>query len=239
MEQRALRMVEHGGEGLELRLHQESRGFYRQLHAHHGRVRAVRGAEGVVHINITEPGKAGAKFLDGLRVGLLRGAVFQLYLAFLLDVEAKVFKQEHVAGFERSRGVLGHGADTVLGKGHGLPEQLAQFSGHGLERKFRDTLAVRPAEMRHEHDARALLEGKLDRGQGRDNALVVGDGAGGLVLRDVEIDAHEHALAGQIEIADGFEFRHWKSEKNNRGLRRWARMFERIIRDHPRHPRLV
>jgi hypothetical protein len=40
-------------------------------------------------------------------------------------------------------------------------------------------------------------------GSAGDDALVVGDGAGRLVLRDVEVDAHEHAFAGEIEVADG------------------------------------
>ncbi len=166
----------------------------------------VRGAEGVVHINITELGQAGAEILDGLRVGFLRGAVLELYLAFFLDVEAQVLEQKHITGLERGRGTFGHGADTILGKGNRLAEQLPQLCGHGLERKLRNSLAIGPAEMRHQHDARAFPEGKLDRGQSRNNALVIGDGAGDLVLRNIEIDAHKHALAGQIEVADGFEF---------------------------------
>jgi len=31
-----------------------------------------------------------------------------------------------------------------------------------------------------------------------------------LSCRDVEIDAHEHAFAGEVEVADGFEIGHGK-----------------------------
>jgi hypothetical protein len=34
-------------------------------------------------------------------------------------------------------------------------------------------------------------------GSAADDALVVGDRAGRLVLRDIEVDAHEDALAGE------------------------------------------
>jgi hypothetical protein len=57
--------------------------------------------------------------------------------------------------------------------------------------------------MTHEHHGGAGLKHVLNGRQGRNNTLVVGDGTGGLVLRDVKIDADENAFAGEIEIAKG------------------------------------
>ena len=56
--------------------------------------------------------------------------------------------------------------------------------------------------MAHQHDGCALFERVFDGGQSGFDALGVGDGAGGLVLRDVEIHANEGALALQVEIFD-------------------------------------
>jgi hypothetical protein len=47
-----------------------------------------------------------------------------------------------------------------------------------------------------------MVQSILDRRQGRLDPLGVGDGAGGLVLRDVEIDANQRALAFEGEIFD-------------------------------------
>jgi hypothetical protein len=57
----------------------------------------------------------------------------------------------------------------------------------------------------HEHDRCTAIEGVLNRRERRNDALVVGDFAGGFVLGDVEVYADEHALTGEVEITDGFK----------------------------------
>ena len=54
--------------------------------------------------------------------------------------------------------------------------------------------------MAHEDDARAVADKLLDGRQRRLDARVVGHDAVG--HGNVEIDAHEHALAARIEIVD-------------------------------------
>ena len=58
--------------------------------------------------------------------------------------------------------------------------------------------------MAHQDHGGAVVERVLDGGQRGDDALRIGDGAGDLVLGDVEIHAHEDAFAGDVEVADGF-----------------------------------
>ena len=56
--------------------------------------------------------------------------------------------------------------------------------------------------MRHEHEASALLEHVLDRRQRRDDAGVVGDLARAVLgHRDVEVYAHQDALARDVDVA--------------------------------------
>ena len=64
----------------------------------------------------------------------------------------------------------------------------------GSQRILRLRLALRPAEVRQQDDARAAIEQELDRRQRRADARVVGD-VPVVVERDVEVDAHERALA--------------------------------------------
>ena len=145
---------------------------------------------------------------DGGGIGFFGGAVFKLHFAFFLDVEAEILEQHNRPGGEFSASGFDGGTDAVIEKRHGPAEEFLQLRGDGLERELGDLLAIGPAEVRHEHHRRALFQSKLDRRQRRDDALGIGDGTGNLVLRDVEIDAHEDALAGEVEVADGFEFWH-------------------------------
>ena len=52
-----------------------------------------------------------------------------------------------------------------------------------------------------DHGLRAVVQGHLDGGHGADDALGVRDGAR-LVLRHVEVHAHQHALALDIDVLD-------------------------------------
>ena len=55
--------------------------------------------------------------------------------------------------------------------------------------------------MRGEDDARAVLARVAHRRQRRRDARRVGDRA--VLQRDVEVDADEDALAGEVELIDG------------------------------------
>ena len=52
-------------------------------------------------------------------------------------------------------------------------------------------------------DRRPTLQQIPDGGQGRHNALVAGDGAGGLILWDVEVTAQQDLLPRHVYIHDG------------------------------------
>jgi hypothetical protein len=170
------------------------------------------GAEGVVDVDVGQLRERSAEGGDGLRIGLdgLLGAVglLLLHLALLLDVEAQVLEQHDRARRELGAGGLHGRADAVVEESDGLAQQLLQLGRDRLQGELGDLLSVRAAEVAGEDDRGALRERVLDRRQRGGDARVVGDGAGGLVLRDIEVDAHEHALAGETEVADGFEFRH-------------------------------
>jgi hypothetical protein len=70
-------------------------------------------------------------------------------------------------------------------------------------------------------------------GTGGGDARGVGDGAGHLVLRDIKIDAHEHAFAAKGEVTDGFEFGHDVSRKKLTTDRTDGHGLKSI---HPRYP---
>jgi hypothetical protein len=112
-------------------------------------------------------------------------------------MEAQVFQQHDIARleFSRSAGGLDFRAHAVVQKTNRFREQLGEFVGDGLERELFDPLSVRASEVRHQDHGRALIEGEADRGKGGDDALVVGDGTGGFVLRNIEINADENAFA--------------------------------------------
>src|SRR3546814_14724031 len=68
--------------------------------------------------------------------------------------------------------------------------------------------ALRPPEMREEQDDRALVRQLADRRHRRLDPRRVADRA--FEHRDVEVDAHEHALAGDVtDIVEGFERGHF------------------------------
>ena len=86
--------------------------------------------------------------------------------------------------------------------------ELAQPFGNRRDAKRR-ILALRPAEVRAEHDLRgAALEQQPDRGERRPDARVVGDPR--VLERDVEVDPDEDALAGDVGGANGTRTVHFR-----------------------------
>jgi hypothetical protein len=73
-QKRPLRALQSFGEKLQLLLHQEPCGTFRQLDADHGRVRSVGGSKGVVDVDRTEGGEGFAESFDGGFVGCVRMA---------------------------------------------------------------------------------------------------------------------------------------------------------------------
>ena len=167
------------------------------------------GAEGVRNKDIAELGEAGAEGFDIVRRGLRGGAVFVFGFAFLFDVKAEVLEECDFAGLHVLAGGLDFKADAVIQKTDGAAEEFGEFFGNGLEGVFGDTLAIRAAKVAHENNAGAFIQRVLDRGQGGDDALGVRDRAGGFVLGNIDIDANEHAFAGEGNVFDGFFHSSW------------------------------
>ena len=79
-------------------------------------------------------------------------------------------------------------------------QQLAEPRRDGRHRERR-VRPLRPAEVRADAHLRgAVLEQQLERRQRRADARVVGDAA--VLERHVQVGAHEHALAGDVGVAD-------------------------------------
>ena len=187
-------------EEVELLLHEVAGRALREDDARGRAVGAVRGAEGVVHVHVAEPRERGAEGLDRLGVGLDRRAVLLLDLALLLDVEAEVLEEGDLARLQGRAGLLDLGADAVVQERHRLAEELRELLRHRLQGVLRDLLPVRAAQVAHEHQARALAEHVLDGGQRGAQALVVLHLA--VLDRHVEVHAHDHALAREVEVLD-------------------------------------
>ena len=157
----------------------------------------MRRAEGVVDIDL---GQRGQRLGKGRIVG------------FFFGVEAQIFKQQHLAGFELARHLLGHFANAVGRKGHVdglaefLVEQLAQPVDHRAQRILRIRLALGAAEVRSQNDLGLVPEGVIDGGQRGHDAGVVGDGRAVFSERHVEVDADEHPLVGRDRCR---EWRAW------------------------------
>ena len=174
-------------QGFQLGLH-EAPGRARQARRHGGRrsVGAVCGREGVVDIEIGKGGES---------VGEAR------VVRLLALVEAQVLQEDDVAGRERLHGGGGLGADAGGGEtdraaakrpGERRPERCQRHGG--------DCFAPRPAEMGHGDDPRAPVR---QLRQGRRHPVDAGGVAQRpLAHRHVEVDAHEDALAGDLDIVE-------------------------------------
>ena len=91
--------------------------------------------------------------------------------------------------------------ERVAGDRHVPAEELRQPLRDGPQAEAVLDLAVGPAEVAREDDPRAVGEQVVDGRDGGADARVVGDLA--VLERDVEVDADEDALAGDVDVADG------------------------------------
>ena len=193
--ERTGRVLQLIAEELQFPLHQEAgRGLAAPGaddagHAAGRGVGAVRGTEGVVHIHVGQAGEAGGEHRI---VGLLLG------------LESHVLKDQDLPVLQRGDGGLGLLADGLIHEGHRATDHLAELRGHRGQAHRGLPLAVRTAEVGRQDDAGPLGDQQL---QGREGLL----DAGGVVdhhhpvlllHRDVVIDAHQDAFAGDVQVAD-------------------------------------
>lgn len=187
-EEGTLGVLQGLGEVLEFLLDEESGRLLGQLDADHGAVGAVGGAEGIVDVDVSQGSQSLAELGDGGSVSLDLLALGVLGAAFLLGVEAQVLEENDLTTGGLVDGLLGLGADAVLGEEDGLAQQLLELGDDGLQAVLGVDLAVGTAQVGHEDNGLgAILNGVLDGGQGTDDTLVVGDFLL-VVERDVEVD---------------------------------------------------
>ena len=151
----------------------------------------MRGAEGIVHINITQRG-----------VGLA-----ELGIVFLLAfVHTHVLQHHHFAGL-RARRVL----PPIAAHGHGEAEQAAQMRGHGCEVVFGLEFALGgTAEVAHQDNGRAVIQAVAHRGERGADAGVVADFA--VFNRHVQVGTDQHGFTAHIlfgELKEGHGYLFW------------------------------
>ena len=138
-------------------------------------------------------------------IGVFLGELLPLGvdLGILALVETDVLEEDDLAVPQRADLGVRVGADGVGGKRNVCAEKLRKARGHGREGELGLDLALGPAKVGRDDDARAGVEEPLKGGKGGANAAVVGDVAI-LVEWDVEVRADENLLAGKIaERVDG------------------------------------
>ena len=146
-------------------------------------MRAVRGAEGVVHENVSH----GSELLGEL------GVVLGLAL-----FKAGVLKQHDLAVLEGGGQRLCALAHDVLGHLDRLAQQLGQTVGHDLQAQLRLHFALGLAHVGAEDDAGIVLHEILDGRQRGDDALVARDLP--VLGGDVKVAAAKDALARDVDI---------------------------------------
>ncbi len=146
----------------------------------------MRGAEGVVDVDVAERGQSFGK---------------GLVVLFFLRMETQVLQQQHVARLHRGDHLLDRRADAVRRESHFLAQESLEPLDHGRQAVPCVRLALGPAQVRAEDDLGAFVHGPVDRREGGADAGVVGDLVS-LVERDVEVGADDHALVAQIHVLD-------------------------------------
>ena len=184
-EHRAPRVVQRLVQRRQLGFHQLAReGGKVSGDSHDRSMRAVRGAEGVVHVQLPERRQPVCEF----RV-----------VRLLLGVKAHVLQQQNLAVLELGDGSSRRLADTVLCEMHLAVECARQVHRDGPQREI-GFHALGPTEVRHDDDLGSAL-GQVEEGRhGRANPGVVADRS--LRHRHVEVLAHKDALARNVDRCD-------------------------------------
>ena len=204
-DQRPRRCRERPRQRIELRRHQRARAGDRRMtgDAVRRRLGAVRRAESVVDVDVAE----------------LRHPPRERVVVLLLPlVDPAVLEQDEVAGCERI--VPCAAVDPVANQRHVVPEEFPQPLRDRCERILGLPFPFRrPAEVRGDHHGAPARERIADARQRRADARVVGDRAG-IVLRDVEVGAYEHALAAHVDVGEAPEAHRVTSPPSARRSRR-------------------
>src|SRR5690349_11292148 len=112
-------------------------------------MRAMRRSERVVDVKVTQ---------------LRESARESLVVRLLATEEARVLEQQHLAGLQLVRGLLGFVRVGGLDEVHRTTrQQFGQPPRHRLERVLRIWLALRTSEMREQDDTCTSVGEQLDR----------------------------------------------------------------------------
>jgi len=114
----------------------------------------------------------------------------------LLGAEASVLEEEDISTLHPVNRFTREGAGGLGAKTHRRPESSLELSGHGTEREPWFRSPPGSAQMRQQDRLRPRLDKILDRGQGSDEARIVGDFAI-LIEREVVIDPNDHDFVGE------------------------------------------
>ena len=191
-DQRTLGVGQRAADDLQLFLNEET-GHGGQVvgHTGGGGVGAVNGAEGVGDVDAVCAGQIGQCLGKG-------GIVLLLAL-----LKAQVLQQHDLTGLKGGGLGLGVLAHHIAGENDALAQQLLQTFGHRGQAQLRLDFALGLAQMGAGDDGCALIQQILEGGQSGADALVIGDGAGLLILGHVEVAAAEHLLALHVDVGDG------------------------------------
>ena len=123
---------------------------------------------------------------------------------FSSPVWKRVFsRQQDVAVRHRRDRRFGHVADAVVGEGDRHASDAARSAAAtGLQRLLRRRARLRAAEMRQQDDLAALCRrSRRSSARARSMRGRIGDRA--VLHRHVEVDPHQHALAGEVDVVEG------------------------------------
>ncbi len=201
-EERALRVVDDLGEGIEFLLHEETGGFLGQVHA---RPRKSGRGERCRRRRSRKCRRAWSA-RRGRSATLAGSALVEVPSSFFTLPSSSIWKRRFSSrttspGWRTAQAASTSGPTQSGRNLTRLAEEFLKFSRHRLERELLHLLAIGAAEVAHQDDRSALLEDVLDGGEGGGDAGGVGDGAGGLVLRHVEVHPHDDAFTREVDVA--------------------------------------
>jgi len=198
-DERALRSANRVGQVLDFLFDEETADArfagHRFRNGDHRSVGAVAGAERVVDVNVGE----GGEFRGEFGVALL-----------FARLETEVFENDDVAVGQRGDFRFRVGADGVGREvDFRVRKEFAETNRRRFQRVFGVRFVLRTAEVAHQNDLTAAFEDGFDRRERHTDAAIVGD-VPVFVERDVEIDANQNLLTGDVDVSDRF-FRHCKT----------------------------
>ena len=145
-------------------------------------------------VNVTEGSEALAECINIGLVGLDLIALGVLRAALLLSMETEVLKQNDLATGSLVHGLLSLGTNAVIDESDVLAEKLLKHRNNGLQAILGVDLAIRAAQVRHEHDGLGpIVDSILDGGQGTDDTLGVGNVLV-IIKGDIEVNLFQPAV---------------------------------------------